>query len=196
MKHLWSSWIKWGFLFLLVCSFHIISAQISTSDIYQVKNGDSTLAPAFVKALCKAAREKTGANNPGFPSTLESLIIIASGTGYLDSDQPQKSFRWHSKLGRQCQCEATEGFPAGDFLRQMVHSNYRDFANIVGPNNRLSLDLSLKDPNDGLTIFEYINKTRIDIEASHDDKRFEFQQDETWRNIMFFYFLFSEYRVN
>ncbi|ELR73617.1 hypothetical protein C900_02702 [Fulvivirga imtechensis AK7] len=179
-----------------MCLFHIVKAQISTSGIYKIKNGDSTLAPTFIKALCKAAREKTGADNPGTPSTLESLVIMAAGTGYLDEDQPEKSMRWHSKFGSQCQCEATEEFPAGDFLRQVVHSNYRDFANLVGPNNRLSLDLSLKGPNDDLTIFDYINQIRIDIEASHDNRRFEFQQDEAWRNIMFFYFLFSEYRVN
>ena len=81
-------------------------------------------------------------------------------------------------------------------MRLVVQSNFRDFANIIGPNNRLSLNLELKDVNDQMTLLEYVNKRRIDIEKSYNDKRFEFQQDDEWRNIMFFYFLFSEYSIN
>lgn len=168
--------------------------HVEPHEVYTIKSGDSTLTEKFVEALCHAARTKSGAERPGLPSDLEALIVLAAGTGYMDNDQPQKSLRWHQKFGKECYCTATEEFPAGSILRQVVHADFREFANIVGPNNRLTLDLWQTDP-DGLNIFEYINKQRISMEARYDDKRFEFQQDEKWRNIMFFYFLFSEYRV-
>lgn len=195
MNHLWSKWIRWGIVVLFISIIQTGYSQ-QVTNIYVAQNGDSTLSPAFVKALCEAARTKAGEGNVGVPTVLESLIISAADTEYMHKEQPGKSLRWHRKYGSQCYCEATDRYSAGSFLRQVVHSNFREFANIVGPNNRLSLDLTIPDPNDHLTIMEYINKTRIDLEASHQDKRFEFQQDERWRNIMFFYFLFSEYQVN
>lgn len=186
-------------LCLIICflllSQPLLKAQVEPEEVYIIQSGDSTLSKKYVAALCIAARTKAGAERPGLPSDLEALIVLAAGTGYMDADQPAKSLKWHRKFGQQCYCNATENYPEGSILRQVVHSNFREFANIVGPNNRLSLDLQQTDP-DGLNIFEYINKQRIDIEASYDNKRFEFQQDEKWRNIMFFYFLFSEYRVN
>ncbi|MEM6525053.1 MAG: hypothetical protein AAF693_14720 [Bacteroidota bacterium] len=80
-----------------------------------------------------------------------------------------------------------------NFLRLVVISNFRAFANIIGPKNRLPLDFDLVDPVDSLNIYDFVNNRRIEIEARYDDKRFEFQQDEEWRNLMFFYFLFSEF---
>lgn len=191
-----NSWIKTGLFILLLASLpRLANAQyIEPREVYTINSGDSTLSEKFVKALCQAARTKSGSERPGLPSDLEALIVLAAGTGYYDSDQPQKSLRWHNQYGSSCRCPASEDFPAGSILRQVVHANFREFANIVGPNNRLSLDL-LQTDADGLNIFEYINKLRMEIEASHNDKRFEFQQDEKWKDIMFFYFLFSEYRV-
>jgi len=121
---------------------------------------------------------------------------MAAGTELEDSLKAIKVKQWHSQYGMQCQCKEKDGFPKGDFLRQVVHSNFKSFANRVGPKNDLSLDLSLKSPIDSLTIYEYVNKERKRLEAKHNDQRFEFQKDEDWRKIMFFYFLFSEFSVN
>ncbi|MBL6445230.1 hypothetical protein JMN32_02850 [Fulvivirga sp. 29W222] len=189
-------WIRLSLVtFYLAFPGRITYAQhIEPHEVYDITPTDSTLSEKFVEALCKAARTRSGEGRPGLPSDLEALIVLAAGTGFSDHDQPQKSLSWHQKFGRYCHCKSTDEFPAGSFLRQAVNANFREFANIVGPNNRLSLDL-LQTDADSLNIFEYINKQRIDIEASHNNKRFEFQQDEKWKNIMFFYFLFSEYRV-
>ncbi|MTI28356.1 hypothetical protein [Fulvivirga kasyanovii] len=189
-------WIKAGlFILLLAVLPQMACAQyVEPHEVYTVTSGDSTLSKKFIKALCEAARTKSGAERPGLPSDLEALIVLAAGTGYNDADQPQKSLKWHEKYGSSCYCPASKNFPEGSILRQVVHANFREFANIVGPNNRLTLDL-LQTDADGLNIFEYINKRRMEIEASHNDKRFEFQQDEQWKDVMFFYFLFSEYRV-
>ncbi|UII29983.1 hypothetical protein LVD17_16925 [Fulvivirga ulvae] len=198
MKNLKSNgWIRAGlFMLLFAITQKIVLAQyIESHEVYAINAGDSTLSEKFIEAICLAARTKSGSDRPGLPSHLEALIILAAGTGYHDADQSQKSLRWHRKFGNSCYCSGSCKFPEGNILRQVVHADFREFANIVGPNNRLSLDLLQPDATDGLNIFEYINKERIDIEASHNDKRFEFQQDERWKNLMFFYFLFSEYRV-
>lgn len=170
--------------------------QIGEDDIYISAGKNSKLSAKFVDALCDAARKARESDNSFAPSELEALIIMAASTGMDDSLKADKVKRWHARYGRQCQCEASKNFPKGSFLRQVVHSNYRSFANKVGPRNELPLNLSLKGPHDDLTIYEYINQERIRLEAKHHDKRFEFQQDEDWRNIMFFYFLFSEYSIN
>lgn len=171
-------------------------AQIDESDIYLVRANDSTLSKKFIQEICKAARTRSGDNNTNGFSDLEALIIMAANTGPTDSTKAAKAKKWHTRFGKYCQCDAHENFPKGDFLRQVVHSNYRSFANKVGPYNELSLDLNLRSPIDDLTIYEYINQERIRLEAKHDNRRFEFQQDEEWRNTMFFYFLFAEYSVN
>lgn len=173
----------------------VLTAQVEPTDIYIIKSGDSTLSPQFVAALCKAARLET-LDDEFPPGPLEEIIIRAAGTAYMDPDQPVKSLQWHKRFGKECYCEAKGKYPAGDILRQVVYSNYRKFADIVGPRKRLPLDLNLRDPNDNLTIYEYIDEKRMKLEAKHDNKRFEFQKDEEWRNIMFFFFIFSEYRVN
>ncbi len=159
-----------------------------------IYNKDSSLTKEFVTELCIAARNKTRTKKGH--SYLEQLINRAIHTFQQDSTQQISSLKWHKKFASQCCCEKTKTFEEGDFIRQVVQSNFREFANIIGPNNRLSLHLSSKDPRDGFNIFEYVNSKRISLEEKHKNKRFEFQQDEEWRNIMFFYFLFSEFSIN
>ncbi|MEQ8925030.1 MAG: hypothetical protein RLO81_04410 [Fulvivirga sp.] len=156
---------------------------------------EGTLSEDFITALCHYSRNPP-ADSESAPTPLERLILRATGTEFKSEDQPIKSLAWHKKFAEQCYCTETVEFEQGDFLRQVVQSNFREFANIIGPNNRLSLYLEFKDPNDGMNILEYVNHKRIAIEKRYDDKRFEFQQDEEWRNIMFFYFLFSEFSIN
>ncbi|MTI38738.1 hypothetical protein [Fulvivirga lutimaris] len=181
---------KWVVLLCFV--FSISYSQDTDYPIYKTTN---QLSPQFINALCQAARTKQKVDN-SFTSQLEVLISEAAGINYKSEELPETSFKWFTKYGDQCHCPSDENFEEGNILRQVVQANFREFANIIGPNNRLSLNLEMKDAKDGLTLLEYVNKCRIDIEKSHNDKRFEFQQDEEWRNIMFFYFLFSEYSIN
>jgi len=180
----------------LYCALFTFVAHLSTAqNIYTVQKGDSALTMSFIESACAAARKHIE-TEPGKPFLLEQLILNASGASFKKENTASKTFTWHSKYGAQIQCTATNDYPAGNFLRQIVYSGFRDFANIVGPKNRLSLNLHQKDPYDSLSLFEFVDEHRIEIENRHKNNRFEFQQDEEWRNIMFFYFLFSEYKIN
>ena len=178
----------------LLIIFLCFSANIGLGQL-KIYTSENTLSLQFINEICNAARNKEGEGKLG-ASQLEKLISEAAGTFYTDSLQPILSFKWHKKYASQCICEKTEEYERGDILRQIVQSNFRKFANLVGPNNRLALDISFKDPVDSLTIREYVNQKRIALERKHHDRRFEFQQDEEWRNIMFFYFIFSEFSIN
>lgn len=188
----------WSILCVLLMFFSANDSysQINDAEIYNYNNSTKILSQKFINALCKAARNQKNIDDPLAPSELEALIVMAAETGTDDSLKSKKVRNWHSKYGNSCQCPATKKYPAGDFLRQVVHSNNRSFANRVGPNNDLPMDLTLQSPADGLTIYEYINKERIRLEAKHHDLRYEFQKDQDWRDLMFFYFLFSEYGIN
>ncbi|QSE96933.1 hypothetical protein [Fulvivirga lutea] len=179
---------------LIILLFSIVVSATYAQEV-TIYTPENNLTDQFVASLCDAARNPPPSDQLA-PSKLELLIIQAAGTEFQAEDQAAKSLEWHKKYAEQCYCSQTEKFEKGGILRQVVQSNFREFANIVGPNNRLSLYLEFKDPHDGMTILEYINNKRISIEKAHDDKRFEFQQDEEWRNIMFFYFLFSEFSIN
>ncbi|MTI20117.1 hypothetical protein E1176_03720 [Fulvivirga sp. RKSG066] len=156
---------------------------------------DSTISPQFIKTLCHTVRYDHEMK-PGSPLPTEKLILVASGAHYKREETPEISKRWHNQHGAEIYCEVDENYPAGDFLRQIILSNNRDFANIVGPKNRLSLDLEVKDPRDQLNIYEFIDQQLAIVEDRYDNDRAQFQQDEGWRNMMFFYFLFSEYKIN
>lgn len=172
----------------------MLKAQ-SNDPIYHIKRGDSTLSEAFVNELCTAARYPE--TNPTDENTkLEELILKAAGTSYSDSLSSVKTNKWYLKYGLNVSCPADSLFPQGNFLRQVVHSNFREFANLIGPNRALELNVLAKTDADNLSLYEYTNELRKVLEAKHDNRRFEFQQDEEWRNIMFFYFLFSEYKIN
>lgn len=180
---------------LFLCSLLFLTLSAHGQLEINIYDAKGKLTNEFINELCIAAREHTGNEDAG-PSKLEELINYAAGAIYNEKDQPLLSYKWHTKYGVQCYCEGTTKFKKGDIIRQVVQSNYREFANIIGPNNRLSLNLELIDPNDSLTVLEYVNQERKRLEKEHNDKRFEFQQDEEWRNIMFFYFLFSEFSIN
>lgn len=182
-------------IILIAISIVLTSGLGFGQNIYIINNGDSTLSPKFVKSMCIAARNHLE-TEPGKPFLLEQLILDASGASFNQENTPNKTLPWHSKFGGDILCESSDKYPAGNFLRQIVYSGYRDFANIIGPKNRLSLNLHQKDSYDSLSMFEFVDKHRIEIEKRHNNNRFEFQQDEEWRNIMFFYFLFSEYKIN
>jgi hypothetical protein len=173
----------------------ILNSSFCQNLAYPIYKAKDQLSPQFISAICTAARTKQKTAN-SFVTELEVLISEAAGIKYKSEELPEISFKWFTKYGSQCHCPSDENFEEGNILRQVVQADFRGFANIIGPNNRLSLNLEMKDAKDGLTLLEYVNKKRIDIEKSHNDKRFEFQQDEEWRNIMFFYFLFSEYSIN
>lgn len=193
MHSLFPSKLKKPILIVLLV-FGGVRPLFSQSDTTVYTEGDK-LTAAFVAKLCSAARYQLGVENIG-PTELENDILFAAGTTYGAEDVAELSLKWHTKYGNQCQCPANDDFEAGDILRQMVNSNFREFANIIGPKNRLPLNLALKDPVDGMTILEYINNQRVLLEKKYNNDRSKFQEDLKWRNIMFFYFLFSEYSIN
>ena len=127
---------------------------------------------------------------------LEQLINEAAGTHRGDSLQSQKTLSWDRRHIHALYCAAEGRHEAGDLIRQAIKSDFREFANIIGPNRHLTLDLFAPDPHDSLNSFEYIDARRQLYEARHNNDRAKFQQDEDWRKIMFYYFLFSEYKVN
>lgn len=154
--------------------------------IFRIENVDSVLTEGFIKSICQAIESQEFSDGK---YVLENLIQSASSGFGPDST---KTRLWHSRFGNQCLCPNKEGVYS-NFLRMVVLTNFRGFANHIGPKNRTSLDFELKDPSDSLNIYDFVNSLRKKIEAEHEDKRFEFQQDERWRNLMFFYFLFSEF---
>lgn len=170
-----------------------VHCQTVDHNIYEITGNDSILTAAFIKKICRAIKQKGKLDNGQMEA--ESLILKAADVSTKDTIQATKSIAWHNKYGNQCYCEAKDDFLEGNFLRQMVYADFRRFANIIGLHNRLPLDLTLKDSKDGRTIYKFINDLRLELEAGHDNRRFEFQQDEEWRNVMFFYFLFSEYSI-
>jgi len=191
--HKLNRWIKLAIILVITTVGH---AQIIIfKEIYIVENGDSVLTKKFITEACEAARYPLDPL-PGKPFLLEQLILKASNSTFKSDSTPVKTNRWFKHHGQQCHCEADEKYPAGNLLRQVVLSDYREFANIIGPNKRLALDLYVKDKADGLNIFQFVDKKLQLIEGSHDNDREAFQKDEKWKNIMFFYFLFSEYKIN
>ncbi|MEM9389448.1 MAG: hypothetical protein AAGA02_03180 [Bacteroidota bacterium] len=182
--------LKWNKLITLFIFTSFINYSLTAQDtlqIYSTSGTDSTLTTPFVKALCQSVI--TRARYKG-KFELENLIVEAAANERPDS---LKTVKWHSKYGNECMCPATEDFEQMNFLRLIVLSNFRDFANLIGPGNRVALDFNLLDSSDSLNIYDFVNTLRKSIESSYDDKRFEFQQDERWKNVMFFYFLFSEF---
>lgn len=186
---------KWTKTLVLPSLIFVLQATQAHGQIYTIKNGDSILSAAFVTQLCHAARYPKETKTGG-PEKLEQLILSASNADFNEENTPSKTFRWHNQFGNQAYCKADDTYPPGNFIRQAILSNYRDFANIIGPKNRLTLNLKLKDPHDHLNIFEFVDKRIAQLEEKHDNRRFEFQQDKEWQNMMFFYFLFSEYKIN
>jgi len=186
---------KWTKTLLLSPLIFVLQATQAQAQIYTVITGDSILSAPFVTKICHAARYHEE-KEAGGPEKLEQLILEASNADFNGKNTPRKTFKWYNKFGNQAYCKADDTYPAGNFIRQAILSNYRDFANIIGPKNRLTLNLKLKDSHDNLNVFEFVDKRIAQLEEKHDNRRFEFQQDEEWQNMMFFYFLFSEYKIN
>ena len=167
-------------------------SQSGAIKVYRYTRNDTLLTRDFVDKLCEAARTKSGSRDPDRPSDLEKLINIAAGTSFKAGDQSVRVAMWWGKYFSDCRCERNYDFPEGDILRQIVHSDFRDFANLVVPKGRLALNLSLTDPMDNRTIYQYVNALRENIEKSYDHHPPSFQNDLNWKKVMFFQFLFSE----
>ena len=187
LMHLILKWNKviTSFIFTGFISYSLTAQD--TLQIYSTNGTDSALTAQFVKALCQSVI--TRAKYKG-KFELENLIVKASAN---ESPNSLKIVKWHGKYGNECICPATKDFEQMNFLRLIVLSNFRDFANLIGPRNRVPLDFNLQDSSDSLNIYDFVNTLRKSIEFSYDNKRFEFQQDDQWKNVMFFYFLFSEF---
>ncbi|MDX1629283.1 MAG: hypothetical protein R3345_11325 [Fulvivirga sp.] len=179
------------YLFLLC---YIVVFPLNAQSIYKINDGDTVLAKSFINELCAAARNQQ--ENKTGPTKFEKLILQAANTHRKAPLSGTKTQKWHSQYADQIYCEANDNYPAGGLARQLIYSNNRSLANLIGPKNRLALDLTHKDPQDSLNVFQFIDRELARLEARHDNRRFEFQQDKDWRNMMFFYFLFSEYRIN
>ncbi len=176
----------------LVC-LALVTVCVKAQDIYLTMAGDSIVNPTFVEELCRAAREKTDEEH--YHTTLEKLISEVSGTSIEDPDQKEKIRKWWEHFGMKCICEKQGNFPEGNFLRQAFHSDFRLFVNIIGEPNRLALDMNLRDPYDSLTLLEYVDKVRIEIESSFKNNRKRFQKDPEWKAFIFYYMLLSEFKV-
>lgn len=185
---------RWILSLFLIIALSPVNAQVNS--IYQVnQKGDSSLTPYYIDNVCQAVRSHEESEKLAI-SRLEELILTAAGTSRIDSNSSSKTLRWHKKFGSQLICDSTKNYPNGSFLEQMVLSNFREFANLIGPNNHLTLETHIEKPDHPDNLFNFVDSLRLELEARHDNRRFEFQQDEAWRNIMFFYFLFSEYKIN
>ncbi|MEM7106843.1 MAG: hypothetical protein AAF519_01365 [Bacteroidota bacterium] len=116
---------------------------------------------------------------------MEFLVSLTSANLKPDSS---RNLQWHRRYGNPCIYPATDSYREMNFLRLVLTSNFSAFANSIGLKNRLPLDFNWVDPGDPLHIYDFVNHLRKKIEASYDNKRFEFQQDEGCRNTMFFFF--------
>lgn len=159
----------------------------------KVYQSDSSLTQDFIEEVCSAARNKTGSGDPNNASELEKLLNKAAGTEFKAPGQTNKLGAWWKEYAHQIHCRKEKGFPEGGLLRQIVFADFRSFANHIGPNGRLALDLELKDPVDSLTILEFVTKEREKIESEY--PREEFQKNNTWKKLIFYYMLFTEYKV-
>ena len=182
-----------GLLFFSGLTGYVTGQKISFNEMYQVYKGDTIMRDDFVLRICEAARKKTGQER--YHSDLEKLISSAAFTAPGEDDQQLKVARWWKEFGIQCYCPRKRKFPGGNFMRQVFHADFRLFANIIGPGDRLTLDIDLPDPSDGLTLFEYINQQRIAREDHFDNNRGKFQKDKQWQSFIFFFMLFSEYKI-
>ena len=169
------------------------SQEDDFGEMYDINGTDTVLKKDFIEKICQAARNKTGEEQ--YHTELEKLVSTAALTSPGAPEQQQNVAEWWKNYGISCQCPATKKFPEGNFLRQTFHSDFRLFSNIVGPEGRLSIDLDLLDPSDGLTLLEYINRYREKIEEKYDHNRKKFQKDKEWQAFIFFFMLYSEYRI-
>jgi len=183
-------------LLVSICSLSIAQdGGVEYLKPYRIVNGDSLLTEEFVKQLCLSLREKSE-SMPGYPSYFEQLLNLAAGAHYRFQTQRARVLDWWKTFTNQCVCQRQGNkFPEGGLLKQLVHADFRDLANIIGPNGRLTLDLEMPDPVDGLDILSYVKKTRSEREARFDNNRKRFQNDETWKTMSFFLMLFTEYDV-
>jgi len=162
---------------------------------YRNVSDDSLLTDEFVKQLCLSLREKPE-SRPGYPSYFEQLLNLAAGAHYRFPTQRAQVSGWWKRFSHQCVCQKQRNkFPEGGLLKQIVHADFRDLANIIGPNGRLTLDLEIPDPVDGLDILSYVKRARNEREAYFENNRKRFQNDETWKTMTFFLMLFTEYDV-
>ena len=162
---------------------------------YRIVNGDSLLADEFVRQLCLSLQEKSG-SMASYPSYFEQLLNLAAGAHYRFPTQRAKVLAWWKRFSNQCVCQRQRNkFPEGGLLKQIVHADFRDLANIIGPNGRLTLDLEITDPVDGLDILSYVIKVKDEREAHFENNRKRFQNDGTWKTMIFFMMLFTEYDV-
>ena len=152
-------------LLIILTTCHCTLAQ--RLKVYQA---DSSLSNEFVTALCDASRHRTMVAG-GNITYLEQLINEAAGTHRGDSLQSQKTLSWHKRHIHALYCAAEGRHEAGDLIRQAIKSDFREFANIIGPNRHLTLDLFAPDPHDSLNSFEYIDTRRQLYEARHNNDR-------------------------
>ncbi len=178
-------------IFLL--PFSLLAQQ---SDIYIIENGDSSLNETFVAQLCEAARTHANSDDPNVPSDFERLLNAGAGTEFKAEGQKEKVFNWWTRFGSDCHCEKQKRkFPAGNVLRQVVHSDFRAIVNYLGPHGRLSLNLQMPDSEDGLNILQWVTQQRDVVQEKYNNERLRFQKDKNWRRIIFYYMLFTEYQV-
>lgn len=179
-----------------ICSLSIAQdGRVEYLKPFRIVNGDSLLTDEFVKQLCLSLREKLE-SMPGYPSYFEQLLNLAAGAHYKFPNQRARVLEWWKRFSHQCVCQRQRNkFPEGGLLKQIVHADFRDLANIIGPNGRLTLDLERPDPVDGLNILSYVRKARSEREAHFENNRKRFQNDETWKTMSFFFMLFTEYDV-
>lgn len=187
-----------GISFVLVNSLIASLAVGQTSPIqhiYHIENGDTVLQQSFVYSLCNAARTKEGEGKPNTPSLLEQLVIEAAGASFRTEDQGEKVYMWWSKFYKDCHCEADGTFPSGNLMHQVIHSGFREFGNEMGPERRLSIDMSLTYPPQNMNLLDYVVEELSKIEKKHNDELLKYQKDEEWKKIIFFFFLFSQFGI-
>jgi len=174
--------------------FLILKVQGQSPDPL-IYNADSSLSRGFLDEICSAVRSRADIDLPGQPTKFESLISMAAGTGYKSTEQPVKIKNWWLKYKNQCNCGENKKIDAGHLLEQLIAADFRNAANLIGPNGRLDLALEVPYSGNGTTVLQY-SRIQLDIiEEKYNHERIRFQKNKNWKRLMFYFMLFTEYQV-
>ena len=182
------------FALLAIVFFVIFNVRGQAPDLI-IYNADSSLSREFLDEICQAVQARTDIDVSDQPTKFESLISIAAGTYYKSFEQPLKIKNWWLKYKNQCNCEEYKRFEAGHLLEQLIAADFRNAANLIGPNGRLDLALEVPYSGNVTTVLQY-SRMQIDIiEEKYNYQRIKFQKNKNWKRLMFYLMLFTEYQV-
>ena len=180
------------YVLIVICfsSFHFNQSQNIDNSIYDSKQN---LSVNFLNKLCTSIRikEETIQQQTEF----ERLLNIAAQTSHLDSLQPVMIRNWFLKNRKQCECPAAKKLESGHLIEWIIAVDFRDAANLIGPNGRLNLALETPYSNSEITALQYTRNQLDLIETKFNHDRLKFQKNKDWKRFIFYFMLFTEYKV-